>query len=105
MSEWATVLATALDEVEYGIILLDKDLEAQFINRAYYRMWSLAPPPEGATYNFIDLVEHARATAAYDVGSQPIDEYVRNRIALVRSGSHPPLQLKMADGRALKIEC
>jgi hypothetical protein len=40
MLDWATVLTSALDEVGYGIVLLDKDLQARFINRAFHRMWA-----------------------------------------------------------------
>jgi diguanylate cyclase (GGDEF)-like protein len=105
MSDWASVLTSALDEVEYGIVLLDKDLEARFINRAYHRMLALPPAPAGTTYNYIDLVGYARATAAYDVGSNGIDAYAAGRIALIRAGSHPPLNMRMADGRILKAEC
>ena len=36
MMDWASVLTSALDEVGYGILLLDSDLQARFINRAYY---------------------------------------------------------------------
>jgi diguanylate cyclase (GGDEF)-like protein len=105
MTDWAMVLTSALDEVEYGIVLLDKDLKARFINRAYYRMWALAAPSPGTTYNFIDLVEHARATGFYGVPAQASDAYVRERIATVRAGSHPPLQLTLTNGCTLRIEC
>jgi diguanylate cyclase (GGDEF)-like protein len=105
MTEWAAVVTSALDEVQYGIVLLDEDLQARFINRAYYRMWGLAPPPPGTAYTFIDLVEHARATGAYDVAGDAADDYVRARIAMVRAGSHPPLQFTLSNGCTLKIEC
>jgi len=32
-------LRAALDEIETGVVLLDSDLRAQFINRAFRRMW------------------------------------------------------------------
>ena len=47
MSDWASVLTSALDGIRYGIVLLDKDFEARFINRAYYRIFALTPPPQG----------------------------------------------------------
>ena len=38
--ELATLRA-ALDEVRFGVVLLDHELRAQFINRAFRRMWRL----------------------------------------------------------------
>jgi diguanylate cyclase (GGDEF)-like protein len=103
--DWATVLTSALDEVGYGIVLLDKDLRARFINRAFHRMWALPPAPRGTTYDFTDLMEHGRRTGAYEVAPEAMADYVRKRIALVRSGSQPPVQLRLSDGRILKFEC
>ena len=34
-------LRAALDEVRFGVVLLDHELRAQFINRAFRRMWRL----------------------------------------------------------------
>lgn len=105
MLDWATVLKSALDNVEYGIVLLDEDLQARFINRAFYRMWVLPLPPPGVNYNFADLMEHGRKTGAYDVAPEAMGDYVRRRIAMVRDGNPPPVQLRLTDGRILKTEC
>lgn len=65
--DWASVLTSALDEVGYGILLLDGDLQARFINRAYYQIWGLPPPPPDTTYNFPDLMAHGRKTGILKV--------------------------------------
>lgn len=105
MSDWATVLGSALDHVEYGIVLLDKDLRARFINRSYYDMLRLAPPKPGSHYSYVDLVEHARSTGLYDVGPKGLDAYAAERVAMIRAGGHLPLHLKLTDGRIMKAEC
>ena len=38
----ATVSMSVLDEIESGLVVLDKDFQAQFINRAFYQMWGVA---------------------------------------------------------------
>src|SRR5262245_5069483 len=43
----AAVLASALDQVAYGIVLLDKDLKARFVNQSCYHILGLVPPPAG----------------------------------------------------------
>ena len=34
-------LRSAMDEIETGVVLLDADLRAQFINKAFRTMWAL----------------------------------------------------------------
>jgi diguanylate cyclase (GGDEF)-like protein len=104
MSDWAAVLPSALDGIRYGIVLLDKDLQARFINRAYYRMWALPPPPLGKIYHITDLVAHARNIGAYDTGGEEMDDYVRGRLALIRDGTQPPMPLRLSNGRILNFE-
>jgi diguanylate cyclase (GGDEF)-like protein len=105
MMDWASVLTSALDEVGYGILLLDSDLQARFINRAYYRIWDLPPAPPGTTYNFPDLMAHGQKTGILKIAPTAMDDYVSQRIAQVRSGSQPPVQLRLTDGRTLQFEC
>jgi len=101
MMDWASVLTSALDEVGYGILLLDSDLQARFINQAYYRIWGLPPAPAGTTYNFPDLMAYGRKTGIL----KTMDDYVSERIAQVRAGRQPPVQLRLTDGRTLQFEC
>lgn len=104
-SAWADVVTAALDEVRYGVVLLDRSLRALFINRAFYEMWALPPPRSGATYTFRDLMEHGQQTAAYQVSPEEMRRYVEQRIVLVEAGTQPPMQLPLADGRTLSFEC
>jgi diguanylate cyclase (GGDEF)-like protein len=105
MMDWASVLTSALDEVGYGILLLDSDLQARFINQAYYRIWGLPPAPAGTTYNFPDLMAYGRKTGILKISPTAMDDYVSERIAQVRAGRQPPVQLRLTDGRTLQFEC
>jgi len=104
-SVWADVVTAALNEVRYGVVLLDKTLHALFINRAFHEMWALPPPRPGTTYTFRDLMEHGQQTAAYQVSPEDMRRYVEQRIVLVQAGTQPPMQLPLADGRTLSFEC
>lgn len=101
----ASVLTAALDKIEYGVVLFDPDLQARYISSAYYRIWALPPPPPSRSYSFADLVEHARVTGAYAPGIRGSDDFARGRLAIVAQGGHAPIQLKLSDGRFLKVEC
>jgi diguanylate cyclase (GGDEF)-like protein len=105
MSDWTSVLTSALNEVEYGIVLLDKDMRAQFINRAYYQMLSLPASRPGQAYNYADILAHARKIALWDIPASATDAYVANRMDLVRTGAQPPEHLRFRDGRIFKFVC
>jgi diguanylate cyclase (GGDEF)-like protein len=48
---------------------------------------------------------HGRKTGILKIAPTAMDDYVSQRIALVRSGSQPPVQLRLTDGRTLQFEC
>jgi PAS domain-containing protein len=104
MQEWLDTLRSALDEVDYGIVLLDRALNTRFINRAFYRMWAL-PVADGKSYRFEDLVRHASSIGIYEVPPAEMDAFVRERVAAVRAGRVNPSDLKLTDGRILRFEC
>ena len=95
MSVTTSILISALDEVEYGLILLDSEFQAQFINRAFYKIWALPELSNGSTYNFADIVEHGRRTGLYVTAPGSIQDYVRQRKG----------RLRLSDGRILKFRC
>ena len=55
--ELATLRA-ALDEVRFGVVLLDHELRAQFINRAFRKMWRLPDAKADAKPAFVALMYH-----------------------------------------------
>ncbi len=91
----ATVPMSVLDEIESGLVVLDKDFQAQFINRAFYQMWGLPKLSDGSTYNFADIVEHGRRTGLYITAPGSVQDYVRQRKG----------RLRLSDGRILKFGC
>jgi diguanylate cyclase (GGDEF)-like protein len=95
MSATASILMSALDEVDYGLVVLDSEFQAQFINRAFYRIWALPALSDGGTCNFADIVEHGRRTGAYVTAPASVEDYVRQRKG----------RLRLSDGRVLKFKC
>jgi diguanylate cyclase (GGDEF)-like protein len=91
----ATVPMSVLDEIESGLVVLDKDFQVQFINRAFYQMWELPVLSDGSTYNFADIVEHGRRTGLYITAPGSVQDYVRQRKG----------RLRLTDGRILKFAC
>ena len=95
------LLQAALDQIDYGIVLVDKALQVLLINRAFYRLWSLSPP----------LGAVCRPDAAADAiakglpALRGIDAFVSRRVADVREGRQAALEMWLAGGRILKLEC
>jgi len=99
------VLRSALEQVDYGVVLLDQEQRAIFINRAFRRMWSLPDEKADGRPAFISLMYHGRDTKAYDVPPDELDRYVSTRTALVRAGDETPLDLRLSNGEVLRFKC
>ena len=69
-SDELAVLRAALDSVPEEIILLDSDLNAQFMNQAVRRLWSVSDEQAGSCPAYAELVGDARHTGAYGIATQ-----------------------------------
>ncbi|MFZ6647128.1 GGDEF domain-containing protein [Undibacterium sp. TJN25] len=100
-------LRDALDLVEYGVVLLDDDLNARFINRAFRAMWALPEtvPGEREHYTFASLMQHGSRTGAYPVDEQHLESDIADRTIQIQAGQDGPRLLTLADHRVLKFEC
>jgi diguanylate cyclase (GGDEF)-like protein len=98
-------LRAALNEVPFGVVLLDAELRAQYINRAFRRMWRLTDEKADSKPAFISLMYHGRATGAYEVPAGALDAYVHERVALVKVGDPVPLDIRLTSGEVLRFQC
>jgi diguanylate cyclase (GGDEF)-like protein len=98
-------LRSALDEIREGVVLLDSDMRAQFINRAFRRMWDLPDAMADRKPAFVALMYHGRDTHAYQVADADLDAYVADRIRLVRAGDITPVVMRRSKGDVLRMEC
>jgi PAS domain-containing protein len=98
-------LRVALDLVPVGIVLLDANTRAQFINRAFRRMWRLSDEKADSRPPFLALMYHGRDTMAYSVPSGDLDAHVAERVAYVKSGNPKPLDLRLANGEVIRVQC
>ena len=95
----------ALDEIDVGVVLLDRDFNSEFINRAFPRIWRLTPDEKLEGRNFGDLV---RITLTHRLGPMPVaelDAIVKERIGLLRAGVTTPRDLRLADGQVIRVHC
>jgi diguanylate cyclase (GGDEF)-like protein len=98
-------LRSALDEIQVGVVLLDSDLRAQFINRAFRKMWNLPDEVADARPAFVALMYHGRDINAYETTEPNLDAYIAERVGLVRAGDTTPLDLRRTSGEVLRFQC
>jgi diguanylate cyclase (GGDEF)-like protein len=98
-------LRAALDEIRAGVILLDSDLRAQFINREFRKMWALPDQVADSKPSFVALMYHGRDTGAYQIAPVDMDAYVAGRIRQVRDGDTAPRDVRTTNGEVLRVQC
>jgi PAS domain-containing protein len=97
-----SVLRAALDQSEVGVVLLDNELGARFINRAYRNLWQLSDKVADSKPSFISLLYHARDAQAYDVSADQMEEYIAGRVASVQMGDERPVDLRLTNGKVIR---
>jgi len=98
-------LSAALDEVDIGIVLLDSDTRAEFINRAFRHYFSLSDEKADSKPPFIALMYHGRDTGAFELPEEELSAFIARRTEMMRSGDSTPINIKLADGQVLRFSC
>ncbi|MGD9925914.1 MAG: diguanylate cyclase [Pseudorhodoplanes sp.] len=98
-------LMSALDQIAVGIVLLDHELRAEFINRAFRRMWRLPDSVADARPSFDALLRHGWDTHAYEISEIALAAYIAQRKAQIRSGSPLARDLRLQSGEVVRLQC
>jgi PAS domain-containing protein len=98
-------LSAALDEVDIGIVLLDADTRAVFINRAFRNYFALPDDKADANLPFIALMYHGRDTGAYEMPADELNAFIARRMEMMRAGDSTPININLADGQVLRFSC
>ena len=98
-------LAAALDEVDIGIVLLDADTRAEFINRAFRDYFSVPDAKADSRPPFIALMYHGRDTGAYELPADELNAFIARRMEMMRAGDSTPININLTDGQVLRFSC
>jgi PAS domain-containing protein len=98
-------LSAALDQVDIGIVLLDPDTRAEFINRAFRDYFSLSDEKADSKPPFIALMYHGRDTGAFEMPEEELSAFIAQRTEMMRSGDSTPININLADGQVLRFSC
>ncbi len=98
-------LSSALDQIDIGVVLLDSDTRAEFINRAFRDTFSLSDAQADSKPPFIALMYHGRDTGAYELPEEELSDFIARRTELMRVGNSTPININLADGQVLRFSC
>jgi PAS domain-containing protein len=98
-------LSAALDQVDIGIVLLDSDTRAEFINRAFRNYFLLPDEKADSKPPFIALMYHGRDTGAFELPEDELSAFIARRTAMMRAGDSTPININLANGQVLRFSC
>jgi diguanylate cyclase (GGDEF)-like protein len=98
-------LRAALNEIDVGIVLLDKDLHPQFINRAFMHMWHLTDEMSVAKLDFEGLMRLVVSKQSRPMPPARFNAFVKERTMLIQAGVEDPRDLRVDDGKVIRVKC
>ena len=101
----AARLSAALDQVDIGIVLLDAETRAEFINRAFRDYFALPDEMADGKPPFIALMYHGRDTGAFELPEDELGTFIAQRMEMVRIGDATPININLRNGEVLRFVC
>ncbi|MDN3275177.1 PAS-domain containing protein [Frankia sp. RB7] len=101
----AARLSAALDQIDIGIVLLDAETRAEFINRAFRDYFALPDEKADEKPPFIALMYHGRDTDAFDLPEDELGVFIAQRMEMVRIGDATPINIALRNGEVLRFVC
>jgi PAS domain-containing protein len=98
-------LSAALDQVDIGIVLLDSDTRAEFINRAFREYFALSDEQADSKPPFIALMYHGRDTGAWQLPEDELSAFIARRTEMIRTGDSTPININLTGGEVLRFTC
>ena len=98
-------LNAVMEAIDYGILLLDSDLNIRMANLAYRRIWGLPAELLMPGRPGRELMEFNRHNGVYQVADEDWDSWLETHETSMRAGGFPPTELERADGVVLLMQC
>jgi diguanylate cyclase (GGDEF)-like protein len=104
-SEEMSVLRAALDRIETGVVLLDSDMRARFMNRNFRATWNYPDERADAHPSYAQIMDYVQEAQVFALRGAELDSFIVKRVEMVRAGDPAPIDLRMATGRAIRVQC
>ena len=105
-SQQLAALRAIVDDLNYGIVVLDQERRVQFINRAFRRFWRVpdAAGPRPADISQAD-VSRPRHDRLRRIRTIKLGDYVAKQLDLIRTGEERPLNIRLSNGEVIQFRC
>ena len=103
-SDELKLLRDALENVQDGVLLLDSDLNASFMNLRMRRFWEVSEEEAASRPAYASLVSRAQRASAPDLAANELAKFPGKRLAEVKAGDHVR-DLRTPDGRQIRAHC
>jgi diguanylate cyclase (GGDEF)-like protein len=94
-------LGEALDLIDVGVAVLDRDLHTRIVNRRFAELWALAGSPVLTVQELAGMVS---SFAAPGSAADPAEAADRLEAAM-RAGAIPTAEIRLADGTRRLLQC
>lgn len=92
-------LDAVMQTIDYGVLFLDRDLNARMVNRAFLEMWDVSQQQIDEKKNLRELMYLRKDLNVPDVSLDKLEEYLEKRIERIKQGPLGPLTVKRKGGR------
>ncbi len=99
------MLTDALNCVDIGVILLNRDMRVRFINDRQIELFDLPQALLSSGPHFRDLVAFAATNGRIEISSEEVDQFIAERVDAVRAGSIQPTRLALANEVRVLFSC
>ena len=103
-SDELKVLRDALETVHDGVLLLDADLKATFMNQKVRQFWEIDEREAAMRPSYASLITRTRRAIDPNLSTKELAGFAGKRIAEVKAGDHVR-ELQTPDGRRLRAHC
>jgi diguanylate cyclase (GGDEF)-like protein len=94
-----------LDDVQVGLVLLDRDLTVEFINRAFLHLWELSEAEISHNLGFEGLMRLILRKHARPLPEPEFNDFIRTRTMLIRAGGTSPRDVRLDNGSVIRVTC
>ena len=93
---------SVLDTMDYGVLMIGPDQHLRLANRAFRELWGLPESFLASKPSVRELIEFNRSSGLYAVAEEDFDDYVKDRLEMVRKGDPTPVEFLRGDGKILQ---
>jgi diguanylate cyclase (GGDEF)-like protein len=97
-------LLAALDEIDLGVVLLDKNLQVKFVNSAFLRLYHLPHKSIACNCDFEGLMRVVVGRRRV-LAPSFLNSYIKKRVKEVKAGIEEARDIRMDNGQVIRVHC